>query len=346
MFLHAPVIAHRFGHPKSIIRCYSMVAMKPIKMTPTTIDDIDALMGSMKIHENKNESDVIETMDYKKLYLEKCEEVTSLQTSLKVLQQKFDTLADVHKNKGEKDEIMVCHKLRELATASTNDAVELYGDEARNGIQVLDPKTMKAISQTDPICKTPCGYKADVCVRMLSTGNVYSSSVKSTKGAPPAILNHTPRSAKVFSPKGSLHHEIDNLDKIIDEYIQGRNAGKFKEDVRVTNMEWIKNDTLRRSFIECLRYFVFTGTGSGKSKCEANSILTSDENKIRFIKCDTVQSQLDYVSTILEKCVISIRSKGTPAKLTPSNDKYESCMRWGYTDSNGSVKCALHIRIQ
>lgn len=341
MLLRIPVIAQRLAHTNRIIRCRKMVEMKPNKSNPPSVDDLDALMSSMNLNENQ---DV--TLDYKKLYYEKCEEVTKLQTSLDLLQQKIDTLCDVRKNKGEKDEIMVCHKLRDLATGSTNAAVELYGDEAKSGIQVLDPKTMKALNQTDQICKTPCGYKADVCVKMLSTGNVYSSSVKSTKGAPPAIMNHTPRSAKVFGPKGSLYHEVDNLDKIIDEYLQGRRAGKYKEDVRVTNMEWIKNDALRNSFIECLRYFVFTGTGSGRSKCEANSILISDENKIKFVKCDSVKSQVDYVSTILDKCVISIRSKGTPAKLVPSNDKYESCMKWGYIDSNGSVKCALHIRIQ
>jgi hypothetical protein len=330
----------------------------------STIDDIESLMKSMRLGGSEAEAGLdykpsleaeagldykpsLEAeagLDYKRLYLEKCDEVIELRSKLEGLEQKVSTLSDARKNKGEKDEIMVCHALRDISQGSAAAAIELYGEEAKEGISVLNPTTMKAMLPSDTICKTPCGYKADVCVKMNSTGAIYASSVKSTKGAPPAILNHTPRSAKVFSPQGELHRETQNLDKIITEYLEGRKEGRFKEDVHVKNMEWIKDDSLRSSFVECLRYFVFNGTGSGKSKCEANSILLSDEKGMRFVKCHTRESKIAYVETILDKCVISIRSKGSPANLVPNTEKYDSCMRWGYMDTNGLLKCALHIR--
>ena len=75
--------------------------------------------------------------------------------------------------------------------------IKIFGDEASEGIKVLDAKITPKRNIYD-IKKTISSYKADCVVIMNKTGKTWAMSIKSKNGANPSILNHTPRTAKVF----------------------------------------------------------------------------------------------------------------------------------------------------
>ena len=123
-------------------------------------------------------------------------------------------------------------------------------------------------------------YKADCKIRMKKTNNVYCISIKSKNGANPSLLNHTPRSAKIFKEGGTLNRHVSCLDKILKEYIDKRNNKIICQDTPISNLMCLKNDySLKEQFLEILSYFVFDGSGKGYSKCKSNAIITviSDE---------------------------------------------------------------------
>jgi len=72
----------------------------------------------------------------------------------------------------------------------------------------------------------------------------------------------------------------------MSKYIDNRNKKLITEDTQITQLLCLKEDQLLKDkFIEVLTYFIFDGTGTGYSKCKANSIITYKNDKITFIKC-------------------------------------------------------------
>ena len=88
-------------------------------------------------------------------------------------------------------------------------------------------ETNQKITDINNLRKASSCFKADCKIRMIRTGNIYTSSIKSKNGTNPAILNHTPRSAKIFREDGLLHDCIDCLDKVIEEYIFRKEGTKL-----------------------------------------------------------------------------------------------------------------------
>ena len=251
-----------------------------------------------------------------------------------------------NQNIGEKDEVLLLLDLYHLNEMNEFDKlIGIFGEEASEGISILNIDTDDEIVDLNKLSKAPCGYKADCKIRMKKTNNVYSISIKSKNGANPSILNHTPRSAKIFQEGGILNDHVCCLDKIIQEYIYKRVNKIIGEDVPISKLMCLNNDnSLKEKFLEILSYFVFDGSGKGYSKCKSDAIMTYQRDKIIFKKYDNIQNKKKYIESIYDKIVISLRDKGMPKVIN------EYCKPWVFDDikPDGSIKHkgSLHIRIK
>ena len=269
-------------------------------------------------------------------YLQTQQKLQETTQRLAYTEQYLHNVITVHHskgNKGEKDELLVLYTLCHYnQTQEYGKLVEIFGDEAEYGIQVLDPSTGLP---TTTINKSRHSNKADTIVIMNKTQNEYRISIKSIN-AKPAILNHTPRSANVF--KGILKPYLKSLDTMIAEYIHKRTNGTVSEDVLMCDLDSLKDTQVANDILKVLEYFVFDGTGRGASKCPANAILYYGPNTLKFIRaCDQTQRN-EYVKSVANRCVMSTREKGMPSSITPE------CEPWVYR-KNGKTKGSLHIRL-
>jgi predicted nucleic acid-binding Zn ribbon protein len=295
----------------------------------------------VSIFENKFS---IEKPDYKKLYDQKCIELEYQKKISQYTLAKIGILENNKYNIGERDELLLVLYLYHLNNIGEfGKLVTIFGDDASNGIEIINVNTQKTIEDISMINKAQGLYKADIIIKMIKTGLVYNISIKSKNGANPTLINHTPRSSKVFIIDGILNSKVKSLDMLINEYILKRNDGIIGEDIGLTLLDSITNSEIRQDVLDVLVYFMFDGTGKGDSKIKANAILIYDNGNIRFIKCDTNTEKKEYLETILENCVISLRDKGMPKIIN------DYCKPWIYEQhgKDGTIKYkgSLHIRI-
>ena len=235
-------------------------------------------------------------------------------------------------NIGESDEIRI---KKYLFTNQSNIAFLLliFGIIASGGIKL----TYSSIEQ---IKKSGTRSKADLEILFNEIGQTFYVSIKSRKGAYPAILNHTPRSAKVFQT-GVLKEILLFIDMLITEYIEKRKKGISNEDVLLTELECFNNTDVKNSVIKMLVYFIFKGTGSKLSPKECNSIIIGNkDDSLTFFQCITEEEKVSYINTIIGKCVISLRNKGMPKQTN------EHCKPWVYTNEAGKDCGSIHIRVK
>jgi hypothetical protein len=110
--------------------------------------------------------------------------------------------------------------------------------------------------------------------------------------------------------------------------------------VRISRFDTYHNDSVRQSIQNTVAYFVFKGTGRGKDKHECNSIMIKNrDGSHTFRSYDTDEDKLDYVRSMIEKCVISFRNKGMP-KTTRSE-----CQPWVYMNADGIECGSIHVRM-
>lgn len=288
---------------------------------------------------------IIIKKNYKKLYHKEKERNEILEKKNKYLLAKINIHTN-NQNIGEKDEVLLLLDLYHLNEMNEFDKlIEIFGEEASKGIIILNIDTDDEIVDLNKLSKAPCGYKADCKIRMKKTNNVYSISIKSKNGANPSILNHTPRSAKIFKEGGILNDHVCCLDKIIQEYIYKRVNKIIGEDTPISKLMSLKDDyLLKEKFLEILSYFVFDGSGKGYSKCKSDAIMTYQRDKIIFKKYDNIQNKKVYIESIYDKIVISLRDKGMSKVMN------EYCKPWVFNDikPDGSIKYkgSLHIRIK
>lgn len=288
---------------------------------------------------------IIIKKNYKKLYHKEKERNEILEKKNKYLLAKINIHTN-NQNIGEKDEVLLLLDLYHLNEMNEFDKlIEIFGEEASEGISILNIDTDDEIVDLNKLSKAPCGYKADCKIRMKKTNNVYSISIKSKNGANPSILNHTPRSAKIFQEGGILNDHVCCLDKIIQEYIYKRVNKIIGEDTPISKLMCLKDDyLLKENFLEILSYFVFDGSGKGYSRCKSDAIMTYQRDKIIFKKYDNIQNKKVYIESIYDKIVISLRDKGMPKVMN------EYCKPWVFNDikPDGSIKYkgSLHIRIK
>ena len=209
----------------------------------------------------------------------------------------------------------------------------IFGDMASEGITL-------PYSIIEQIKKAGTRSKADLEIRFNKTGQIFYASIKSKKGAYPAILNHTPRSAKVFQ-NGELKEILIFIDILVTEYIEKRKKGIISEDLLLNQLDSFNNPEIKNSVIKMLVYFTFKGTGSKLSPKECDSIIIGNkDDSLTFFQCVTEEEKESYINTIFEKCVISLRNKGMPKQTN------EQCKPWVYTNEAGKDCGSIHIRVK
>jgi len=231
-------------------------------------------------------------------------------------------------NAGEKGEI---EAKRSLYDNKNSNLVSVFNSAgASGGIELINYTTGEFYTSPSDIYKSPPGCKSDVGIHLKTSGATFHASIKSTHGAPASMVNHTHRNASVFRPGGALHSHLDNLDSVVDEY---REKGPL--DVKFKDLHIFDDPIIKQSMVATISYFTFHGTGKGNSKFPADSIIYYNGKDIKFQSYMSENAKNQYVESLFDKYVMSIRSKAMPNTLV------EQHRRWVIGETRG----ALHIRI-
>ena len=77
---------------------------------------------------------------------------------------------------------------------------------------------------------------------------------------------------------------------------------------------------------------------------KANAIITYEGETITFIKCVSTEEKREYIKTIYDTIILSLRDKGMPKVIN------DGCKKWVFNDSkmHGLIKYkgSLHIRMK
>ena len=209
---------------------------------------------------------------------------------------------------------------------STLNEIDKYNDEELNNYAI------KIGFQ-----KASTFAKADIIINHLGV------SLKSTRNAPPALVNHTTRPGFEFA-SNNYSGDIYELDKIINEYWTLRLSNNIKQDVKAIDAPFMNKKEIIKPF---LNYFLFYGSGSKISSHPAKIILSFES------PLDTnswkIYDESNSIDHYWNKLVFSMRSKGMP-KGYPNissrmKEKKTSIDIWtNYI--NDKYKGSLHIRAE
>ncbi len=260
------------------------------------------------------------------------------------------------KNTGEYNEILVKLRLIQLRDQKKSikingsytkiDSVGMYGIEysslptkiaTKDDLQALSNAEIDNIATKCGATKSKTRDKADVMIN----GEGYS--IKSLQTAPPALVNHTTRPGweNVCTQVGV---SIKQLDTIIDKYWNLRTSGDIKEDV--SNGLPTSPFHAHKNYLKpILNYFLFTGSGSGKSSNPAKYMLDIEnpvnEDTWTIYGKDFLDKNFHW-----EKLIFSVRSKkgmGNYPNIKDANKK-QSIEKWTKLHQ-GSHRGALHVSL-
>jgi len=206
-------------------------------------------------------------------------------------------------------------------------------------LKTLTIRKIKKIAQQHGFFKSPGRFKADIVI------NGQGISLKSGRGAPPSIVNHTTRNGWEQACR-YMNVSIEPLDDAIDGYWLRQLAGQIKEDIANDHPDSPFKDR-QHLLTPMLEYFLFYGSGSGESKVKASKVIKSDDPT--DITTWSVLEPCDAINSIWNQLVFSIRSKGMPKnyplmKLVDSG-KRESIERWT-RKWQGKHRGSLHVRVK
>ena len=198
--------------------------------------------------------------------------------------------------------------------------------------QSLDDNDWETLRDELRIGKSRSKAKMDISI------NKTRYSMKDVGGSPYAIVNHTARPGyeNVCNDVGV---SIKELDIIIDEYWKLRAERIIAEDVKNSDntCPFLSHKTYMKKIIE---YFIFTGTGSGKSIHPADKVLELNYKKLPSSL--RVYDKAKYYDKIWSRLIFSVRSKGMP-KTYPDCKNAASINQWT-RKRDKRYKGSLHIR--
>ena len=141
---------------------------------------------------------------------------------------------------------------------------------------------------------------------------------------------------------GVPHFAISIALKSGDEIVSGLIYDPIKDEMFYAEKEsgaFFNNQRIRVSKKKELNSCLFA-TG-GVSKNEVDSILLINKNKtLTFIDCDTYEKKYNYISSIIDTCIISFRNKGMPTTIT------DICLPWVHINNKNGKNCgSIHVRL-
>jgi hypothetical protein len=237
-------------------------------------------------------------------------------------------------NAGEQDEPLLIEKLASLR----GTYVIPFGKNIVS-VAAYDGTEYPCGVKKSGISKAPTKAKRDV----LINGKGYS--LKSTRAARTAIVNHTTRE-KWIRVCDVLDLKMDMLDEMVSEYWELRIGGKIAEDINTTSTYCpFGNNPQRKKYLKTLiNYFLFDGSGSKESHYPAEYVLKfTNPSDPSTWKIFDRQSAFD---AMWPEMVFSMRSeKGMPRNYPNISDAKKKAMiePWAkYVD--GGYRGSLHIR--
>lgn len=231
---------------------------------------------------------------------------------------KESILSDTKKNKGEKHELLTVTELFYLnRTKKYYKLVNIFGEQASEGIEILDMETHAVINKFNEITKkAKSSYKADCIIRMIKTGELRYISIKSKDCANASIVNVTRRSMVHNNPE--LNKYIQSLDVLISQYLSDPdNVSMTKSEVDRKLSSYKLTDSQKYDIAGFIAYYMFDGTGKEASKIKADSVLEYSKNELYFVHCETNDNKKDYVLKNWNRYVLSIRGhkRGKSGKI-------------------------------
>jgi hypothetical protein len=216
--------------------------------------------------------------------------------------------SDSKKNNGEKHELLTVTELLYLIKTKKYDKlVNIFGDQASEGIEILDMETRTVIKEYNEITKKAKPlYKADCIIRIIKTGALRYISIKSKDCSNASIVNVTRRSMVYDNP--DLNKYIASLDVLTSQYLSDPdNICMTKSEVDRKLSSYELSDSQKNDIASFIAYYMFKGTGKGTSEIPADSILEYSKNELNFIYCETEDNKKDYVFKNWNRYVLSIR---------------------------------------
>jgi len=259
-------------------------------------------------------------------------------------------------NAGERDELVLILKL--IDCRDSGQTVPQFGTPQKVGfysgatyfeypsiptgisfqsIALMDNTSLADLTKNMGISKAASNYKADVVI------NGYGVSLKSTRKAPPAIVNHTNRKGIEFAAAKSGGNMAE-LDKLVAEYWQLRDEGKINQDVKNSdpNSPFSKKLIVLKPF---LNYFIFDGTGSRLSKAKADYVLSF--KNAASISTWSVSNRSNTVGLYWNNMVFSMRGKGLPKNYPNVSSRSKAALpsikQWT-RKVDDKFKGTLHVR--
>ena len=233
-------------------------------------------------------------------------------------------------NIGEKDELLVLKKLFQMKGKRIPCLGVIESVADYRGYQIKNVKDIK---------KAPSHSKRDVLI------NGIGYSLKSTRAAPAAIVNHTTREKWIRVCK-DLGLTIKLLDIMVEEYWNLRLNGEIGEDIWTYQSKCpFGNTPQRKNYLKkIINYFLFKGTGAKDNEFPAEKVLevTYPSNVNTWVLLE----KGDAFKKLWPNMKFSVRaSKGMPPdypKMKDSNKKelIEPWVRY----CNDKFRGALHIR--
>lgn len=235
-------------------------------------------------------------------------------------------------NVGEQDEPRLIENLVSLKGKYVEPLGDITSVASYDGIEY------QAGIQRSRILKAPTSAKRDVMIN----GKGYS--VKSTRAAPPAIVNHTTRE-KWLRVCNVVGLSIDPLDEMVSEYWRLRIDGKIGEDVPSSSAYCpFGSSVQRREYLRPLiNYFLFEGTGAHDSPYPAECILEFTDPLIPSTW--RILDKRSAFDSMWPKMVFSIRSeKGMPINYPNISATKKALIEPWVKHIDGDYRGSLHIR--
>tara|TARA_X000001036_G_scaffold432765_1_gene469211 strand:- start:1517 stop:2272 length:756 start_codon:yes stop_codon:yes gene_type:complete len=199
-------------------------------------------------------------------------------------------------NKGEQGELDCVQKLR---TMSIEDAVKIFGEEAQEGITIINPKTMLPYDGNNS--KTGSKFKSDVVVRMNKTGNDLYCSIKTVGVANPSIVNVTRRS--MFVSNRVLSEFLYSFDILVDKYKEHPKNKENKSEADIYLKKFTLPENVKNDIVKGISYFAFEGTGTGLSEKPADKIMSFDKRTGDI----EIKEKTGYILSIWDKLQVVLR---------------------------------------
>lgn len=270
-----------------------------------------------------------------------------------VFEDKFkEAIACVKQNQGERDEYLLklflieCRKKRmPVPVGSSTQIVKSVGGK---NYEYGEPNIWMKwddLSAEDLVylCNSVKANKAGKYAKADVFINGIGISVKSERGSAPSLINHTTRE-KILRVMKSINKPILPLDRIVDKYWSLRLDKAIGEDVKNTDLKspFADKESSFPVLKPLLNYFAFDGTGSKDSVEPAEYILSIQSPD--DIKTWIYYSKENFVDSVWERLIFSLRSKETPQELDENNIKHQLMLPW-IKEVDGKFKGALSVRI-